>query len=131
MPCLLKLGNSDEMIYMWTSDKGVWPTQHHVECWDHMWETGKQHGMELYMHVYNMCLNGELPWAAKQAEAYVHAYQLCLNPSQTQMEKSMQHCSTVPQNQGLNINFCNNLLQYGFLFGTTIHGNIMSTATNL
>ena len=87
MPCLLQPGNSDDMIYMWTSDKGVWPTEDHVQGFDNMWESGKQHGMELYTHVYNMCLNGELPWATKQAEAYVCAYQLCLNPSQTDMER--------------------------------------------
>ena len=87
MPCLLQPDNSDDMIYMWTSDKGVWPTQDHVQGFDNMWESGKQHGMELYTHVYNMCLNGELPWATKQVEAYVCEYQLCLNPSQTDMER--------------------------------------------
>ena len=35
-----------------------------------------------------MCLNGELPWADKQAEVYVHAYQVCLDPLQTQMEQT-------------------------------------------
>ena len=50
-----------------------------------MWHRGKQHGMPLYSCVYNMCLNGELPWAGKQAEVYVRAYQVCLNPLQTQM----------------------------------------------
>ena len=83
-PCMLKLGNSD-MIYMQTFDKGVWPAQHHVDSWDIMWNRGKQHGMPLYSHVYNMCLNGKLPWAVKQAEVYVHVYQVCLNPLQTQM----------------------------------------------
>ena len=58
-----------------------------MQEFDNMWESGKQHGMELYTHVYNMCSNGELPWATKQAEAYVHAYQMCLNPSQTDMER--------------------------------------------
>ena len=35
-PCILKLGNSDVMIYMRTFDKGVWPAQHHVDSWDIM-----------------------------------------------------------------------------------------------
>ena len=85
-PCMLKSGNSYDMIYMRTFDKGIWPAQDHVECWDHMWVSGKGHGMPLYMHINNMCLNGDLPWAAKHAEAYVHAYEICLNPLQTQME---------------------------------------------
>ena len=73
---------------MQTFDKGVWPAQHHVDSWDTMWNSGKQHGMALDRHVYNMCLNGELPWADKQAEVYVHAYQVCLNPLQTQMAQT-------------------------------------------
>ena len=71
---------------MQTFEKSGWPAQHHVESWDNMLNSGKQHGMALYMRVYNMCLNGELLWAAKQAEAYVDAYLVCLNPFQTQME---------------------------------------------
>ena len=48
IPCLLKSSNADDMIYMHVADKDVWPTEEHVLGWDHMWESGKQHGMELY-----------------------------------------------------------------------------------
>ena len=60
MPYLLKSSNSDDMIYMQVADKDVWPTEEHVLGWDCMWESGKQHGMELYTCVYHMCLNNEL-----------------------------------------------------------------------
>ena len=86
MPCLLKYENSDDMIYMRVSDIGVWPTQDHLLSWDIMWSHVKE-GMELYTHVYNMCLNGEIPWAINQVAAYIHTYHLSLNRSQTERER--------------------------------------------
>ena len=88
MPCLLKSSNSGDMIYMWVADKDVWPTEEHVLGWDHMWESGMQHGNELYTHVYHMCLNKELIWATKHAVAYVRAYELCLNSVTTHRERA-------------------------------------------
>ena len=46
--CLLKFSNADDINYMHVVDEDVWPTEEHVLGWDHMWESGKQHGMELY-----------------------------------------------------------------------------------
>ena len=88
MPCLLKSSNSDDMIYMRVADKDVWPTEEHVLGWDHMWESGKQHGMELYTRVYHMCLNNEVTWATRHAAAYVQAYELCLNSGTTHQERA-------------------------------------------
>ena len=87
MPCLLKYDNSDDMIYMCICDQSMWPTQDHVLSWDHMWQSGKQYGIDLYTCVYKMCLNGEIPWARKQAEAYVHKYGLCMNSPITDRER--------------------------------------------
>ena len=58
------------MIYLCVSDIGVWLTQDDVVKWDGMWRTVKD-GMQLYTHVYNKCLNGELPWVIKQVAAYI------------------------------------------------------------
>ena len=66
----------------------VWPTEEHVLGWDHMWESGKQHGMELYTRVYHMCLNNEIPWASKHAAAYVQAYGLCLKSDTPHRERT-------------------------------------------
>ena len=88
MPCPLKSSNSYDMIYMWVADKDVWPTEEHLLGWNHMWKSGKQHGMDLYIHVYHMCLNNELTWATRHATAYVQAYELCLNSGTTHQERA-------------------------------------------
>ena len=91
MPCVLKHKNSDDMIYMCISDMGVWPTQEHFATWDVIWSSVKD-GMEWYRYVYNMCLNGKVPWAIYQAPAYVHVYNLSLNNDQTERERVKNIC---------------------------------------
>ena len=91
MPCVLKHKNSDDMIYMCISDMGVWPTQEHFATWDVIWSSVKD-GMEWYRYVYNMCLNGKVPWAIYQASAYVHVYNLSLNNDQTERERVKNIC---------------------------------------
>ena len=86
MPCVLKHKNSDDMIYMCISDMGVWPTREHFVTWDVIWSSVKD-GMEWYRYVYNMCLNGKVPWAIYQASAYVHVYNLSLNNDQIERER--------------------------------------------
>ena len=87
MPCGLKHENSDDMIYMCISDMGVWPSQEHFLTWDVIWSTVKD-GMEWYTYVYNMCLNGKVPWVVYQASAYVHVYNLSFNKDQTERERA-------------------------------------------
>ena len=88
IPCLLKSSNADDMIYMCVEDKDVWLTEEHVLGWDRKWESGKQHGMELYTRVYHMCLNNEVPWASKHAAAYVQAYELCVKSDTPHRERT-------------------------------------------
>ena len=86
--CLLKSSNTDDMIYMRVEDKDVWPTEERMLGWDRMWESGKQHGMELYTQVYHICLNNEVPWASKHAVAYVQAYELCMKSDTPHRERT-------------------------------------------
>ena len=113
MPCLLKYQNSDDMIYMHVSDIGVWPTQDDVVKWDGMWTTVKD-GMQLYTHVYNKCLNDELPWAIKQAAAYIDTYHMSLNKSQPERER-VKHISVL--SHGIT---CLNDMLHKYVWGTQI-----------
>ena len=49
--------------------------------------TSVKDGMEQYTYVYNMCVNGKLPWCIYQASAYVHIYNLSFNKDQTERER--------------------------------------------
>ena len=95
IPCLLKSSNADDIIYMHVADEDVWSTEEHVLGWDCMWESGKQHGMELYTQVYHMCLNNEIPWASKHPAAYVQAYEPLLEIRHTTQRKNTEHHSMV------------------------------------
>ena len=86
--------NSDDMIYICISDMGVWLTQEHFVMWDAIW-SGVKDGMEQYTYVYNMCINGKLPWAVYQAAAYVHVYNISLNKDQTEIKRCEEHLCLV------------------------------------
>ena len=105
---------------MCVSDIGVWPTQDDVVKWDGMWMTVKD-GMQLYTHVYNNCLNGELPWAIKQAAAYINTYHMSLNKSQTERER-VKHISVLSHG----ITYLNDML-HKYVCGNTNSHNQWSS----
>ena len=97
IPCLLGILQCQcyDMIYMHVEDKDVWLTEEHVLGWDRMWESGKQHGMELYTWVYHMCLNNEVPMGKKTCSSICSSIWTVHEIRHTTQRKNTVYHSTV------------------------------------